>query len=362
MESTIHSSTLDSVQNYYGKILKSSSDLKTGACCSTDSLPKNLQPVLSLVHEDVKEKFYGCGSPFPPNLKGLTVLDLGCGSGRDSYLLSHLVGPEGKVIGVDMTEEQISIAKNFIDYHTEKFGYSKPNIEFKQGFIEDLESLGIESESIDLVISNCVINLSPDKPKVFKEILRVLKPGGELYFSDVFSSRRIPNELKTDPVLLGECLGGALYTEDFRRLIFDLGIYDFRVISTSKIALKNEEIESKVGMIDFYSVTYRIFKLDLEDKCEDYGQVAFYLGTIPDHPHEFLLDDHHILKKGLPMLVCGNTAAMLSKSRFGKFFKIIGDTSVHYGLFDCGPSPASLTITARESSIKETSEIGGACC
>lgn len=364
MTSTLDSSTIDSVRNYYGKILQSSLDLKTGACCSTDSLPKNVQSILPLIHKEVNDKFYGCGSPFPPQLEGLTVLDLGCGSGRDSFLLSHLVGPTGKVIGVDMTEEQLSVARNFVEYHTERFGYSEPNVEFKQGFIEDLQSLGIESESVDLVVSNCVINLSPDKERVFREIFRVLKPGGELYFSDVFSNRRIPKDLKEDPILVGECLGGALYTEDFRRLIFDLGIKDFRIISSSKVALQDEEIEKKIGMIDFYSITYRILKLELEDKCEDYGQVAFYLGTLPGHPHSFLLDDHHILKKGIPMLVCGNTASMLSNSRYSEHFKIVGDTSVHYGLFDCSPSPASRAFTTQGSSLgaPDSSAIGGACC
>ncbi|TGL63807.1 methyltransferase domain-containing protein [Leptospira sarikeiensis] len=367
MAQILDKTTLDSVQQYYGKVLQSSSDLKTGACCSTESLPKNVQEILPLIHQEVKDKFYGCGSPFPPQLKGARVLDLGSGSGRDSFLLSNLVGQNGKVIGVDMTEEQISLANRYVDYHTEKFGYSKPNIEFRHGYIEDLKTLGIEDESVDLVVSNCVINLSPDKKSVFKEIFRVLKPGGELYFSDVFASRRVPTNLKNDPVLLGECLGGALYTEDFRRLIFDLGIRDFRVISSSKISLQNEDIERKVGMIDFYSVTYRIFKLkELEDKCEDYGQVAFYLGTIPEHPHAFLLDDHHILRKGLPMLVCGNTAAMLSKARYKDHFKIVGDTSVHYGLFDCGPSPASLAITTQgipsAPDALSGGSIGGACC
>jgi SAM-dependent methyltransferase len=236
----------------------------------------------------------------------------------------------------------------------EKFGFARPNVEFRQGYIEDLETLGITNDSIDVVISNCVINLSPDKERVFAEIFRVLKPGGELYFSDVFADRRIPKHLAEDPVLLGECLGGALYIEDFRRLLVRVGCPDYRVVSNSKLALTDPAIERKAGMIGFHSLTVRAFKLDLEDRCEDYGQVAYYLGTVLEHPHRFLLDDHHVFETGRPHPVCGNTAAMLGQTRYAPHFKIIGDTSVHYGLFDCGPK----SVTGPGDSAPSS----GSCC
>ncbi len=344
--------TLEAVKDYYGKILKGSRDLKTSACCTTESLPPHLREVLSQIHPEVKERFYGCGSPIPPELEGRTILDLGSGSGRDSFIISKLVGPEGQVIGVDMTEEQLAVARQHIDFHTNAFEYKRPNVRFVQGYIEDLESLGIASNSVDVVVSNCVLNLSPDKRRVFSEIFRVLKPGGELYFSDVFSDRRIPRPLTQDPVLLGECLGGALYTEDFRRLLLSLGCSDYRVIGRSTIALTDPEIERKAGMIGFHSLTIRAFKLDLEDRCEDYGQVAYYLGTLPEHPHSFALDDHHLFKTGAPMLVCSNTAAMLEKTRYAPHFKIVGDTTTHLGLFDCEPAPGGANPAAAP----------GACC
>jgi SAM-dependent methyltransferase len=129
---------------------------------------------------------------------------------------------------------------------------------------------------------------------VFKEIYRVLKPGGELFFADVFSDRRIPESLANDPVLRGECLGGTLYTEDFRRIMAKCGWADFRYTSISEIDTDNEEIKNKLGFATFSSRTVRAFKLeDLEDICEDYGQVAFYDGSITGHPHFFDLDDHH---------------------------------------------------------------------
>ena len=325
--------TLEQVKDYYGKVLQSSKDLKTSACCVGESVPAHLRSIISDLHPEVKDRFYGCGSPIPSHLEGKTVLDLGSGSGRDCYLLSKLVGESGRVIGVDMTDEQLEVARRHQDYHAQKFGYAKSNVEFHQGYIEDLEGVGIPSASVDVVISNCVLNLSPDKERVFREIFRVLKPGGELYFSDVFSDRRIPEPLAKDPVLLGECLGGALYVEDFRRLLFELGCPDYRVVSATTMAISDAEVYDKIGMVTFYSMTVRGFKLQLEDRCEDYGQMATYLGSLPESPHHFDLDEGHHFVAGKPMPVCGNTARMLSETRLATHFKVDGDTKSHYGLF-----------------------------
>lgn len=332
--------TLEDVQDYYGKVLKTNDDLKTSACCPLEAPPPRVQALLRNVHDTVQEKFYGCGSPLPLVAEGCTVLDLGCGSGRDAYLLSQIVGDKGHVIGVDMTDEQLSVANQYIGWHMDKFGFQKPNVNFIKGYIEDLETLGIEDNSVDIVISNCVINLSPDKEKVFSEIYRVLKPGGELYFSDVFAGRRIPKDLQTDKVLLGECLGGAMYTEDFRRMMAKIGIPDTRVISKRQLTLDDTEVQNKAGMIDFYSMTVRAFKVELEDLCEDFGHVAYYKGTIDECPHSFVLDDLHEFKTGQPVPVCGNTANMLSQTRFNQHFRIDGDFSTHYGVFDCAPAAA----------------------
>ena len=239
------------VQEYYGKILKTKNDLQTSACCAADSMPAYLRPYLKNIHEEVQSRFYGCASTFPPGLYGKTVVDLGCGSGRDCYLLAQVVGPEGLVIGIDMTDEQLAVARKHVAYHTSKFKLEKPNVDFRKGWIEDLSTANLEDNSVDVIISNCVVNLSPDKESVFREIFRVLKPGGELYLSDVFSGRRVPKPLTTDPVLLGECLGGALYTEDFRRLLAKVGCFDYRTVYKTPITLNNDDIQRKAGMIDF---------------------------------------------------------------------------------------------------------------
>lgn len=332
----IKQKTHETVQDYYGRILKSTKDLKTNACCLAEAMPPYLREALQKIHPEVKEKFYGCGSPIPQVLQGKTVLDLGCGTGRDCYLLSQLVGSEGRVIGVDMTKEQLEVGQKHLDYHMKEFGFSKPNVEFHQGFIEDLESIGIQNNSVDVVVSNCVINLSPEKERVFSEIFSVLKPGGELYFSDVFADRRIPDSLREDSVLVGECLGGALYIEDFRRLLEKIGCPDYRIVSQTPLTLDDPEVQSKVGSIQFYSITVRAFKLELEDRCENYGHVAYYKGSIAESPHEFVLDNHHVFEMDLPFPVCGNTACILTQTRYGEHFRVEGDFSTHYGAFECG--------------------------
>lgn len=341
----------ESVRYYYGQVLQSSSDLKTGACCSIDAMPAHLRALLAGLHPEVVERFYGCGSPLPPALQGRTILDLGCGSGRDCYLLSKLVGEEGRVIGVDMTPEQLEVAVRHRAWHAENFGYKRSNVEFLHGHIENLAAVGIADNSIDVVVSNCVINLSPEKPKVLAEVFRVLKPGGELYFSDVFADRRIPAALRQDPVLLGECLGGALYWEDFRRILQDLGCPDARVVKQNAFSIDDPDVEAKIGMVKFRSVTVRAFKLPLEDRCEDYGQVARYLGTLPEHPHSFDLDDHHHFETGRPLRVCGNTADMLAATRYAPHFEVWGDKTMHFGLFDCTSGPQGESVAA-----------GGSCC
>jgi len=327
----------DSLQEYYGKTIHNTNDLKTKACmCTPDAHSNEVRAVMPLIADEIISKFYGCGSPIPPLLEGKTILDLGCGTGRDVYITAKLAGESGRAIGVDMTEEQLAVARKFEDEQRIRFGFSKSNVVFHKGYIEDLAALGIGDETVDVVISNCVINLSPYKETVFREIYRVLKPGGELFFSDVFADRRIPEAISVDPILRGECLSGAIYVEDFRRIMQRTGWADFRTMSVRSISPDNEGIENKVGFVQFSERTVRAFKIDsLEDICEDYGQVAYYDGNIAGYPHFLDLDDHHRFHTGKPMLVCGNTAAMLEQTRFAKAFRVVGDRTVHYGAFNC---------------------------
>lgn len=145
------------VQDYYGKHLQQTSDLRTSACCDVSLVPEWLKPLLSKIHPEVLNRYYGCGLVCPPLLNGCRVLDLGCGSGRDVYALSQLVGPKGLVVGVDMTAEQLAVAKEHHAYHVNRFGYD--NVNFIQGFIEKLDELDLEPNSFDVIVSNCVVNL-----------------------------------------------------------------------------------------------------------------------------------------------------------------------------------------------------------
>ena len=346
----------DSVKDYYGKVLQGSDDLKTNACCTGSELPAYIRAALSDIHDEVLTRYYGCGLIAPQQLKGCNILDLGSGSGRDCFVLSRLVGEEGSVVGVDMTPEQLDVANRHIDYHMDQYGYKQPNIRFLEGYLERLDELELPDNSFDIIVSNCVINLSPDKPAVLREALRLLKPGGELYFSDVYASRRVPAELLEDPVLYGECLSGALYWNDFITLAKQTGFLDPRLVESSPITIENRAIEEKIGHIDFWSATWRLFKLpELDSACEDYGQAVIYKGTIEHCPKQFVLDNHHAIETGRVFPVCGNTWQMLHETRFREHFEFIGDMSTHYGIYaDCGTQVPFEPQTTTESS--------GGCC
>jgi SAM-dependent methyltransferase len=276
--------------------------------------------------------------------------------------LAQLVGPEGHVVGVDMTEEQISVAVQYRDYHAKRFGYPQSNVTLHTGYIEQLDELPIEPESFDLVVSNCVVNLSPDKAAVLRGAYRALKPGGELYFADVYADRRVPAEAARDPVLYGECLGGALYWNDFLGLAKGAGFLDPRLVADRPIEITDERIRRAVRDVRFYSATYRLFKIaSLESACEDYGQAVVYRGTIAHHPDSFTLDAHHVLPAGKAFPVCGNTFDMLRCGRLSSHFDFIGDKSRHFGIFPgCG---MSMPFAAQRPPAAETpAASAGSCC
>jgi SAM-dependent methyltransferase len=324
------------VKDYYGHQLTSSDDLKTNACCDMSLMPRWLRPLLANIHPEVLSRYYGCGLVCPPLLKGCQVLDLGSGSGRDVYALAQLVGPAGSVVGVDMTEQQLDVAERHRTYHIQQFGFD--NVRFLHGYIERLDELDLPPGSFDVIVSNCVVNLSPDKDAVLRGVHRLLKPGGEFYFSDVYCDRRVAVDVRNDPQLYGECLGGALYWNDFLRLSHATGFADPRLVEDRPLEITDPALAAKVEGLKFFSATYRLFKLeDLETACEDYGQAVVYRGTIPDHPQRMVLDKHHNMEAGRVFPVCGNTWRMLHDTRLAAHFEFIGDFSHHFGLFaGCG--------------------------
>jgi len=348
--------TKDVVKEYYSKHLKASEDLQTNACCTMAIPPEHIEKAMINVHNKVHEKYYGCGLCLPDDLEGLSILDLGCGAGRDVYIASQLVGATGRVVGVDMTQEQLDVAIEHKDWHAEKFGFS--NVEFKLGYIERLNELDLGEGTFDVIVSNCVINLSPDKEAVLREAYRLLKPGGELYFSDVYADRRMPQALKEDEVLWGECVSGALYWNDFHNLAKKCGFADPRLMKDNRLTINNPKLEARLGCIKVYSATYRLWKIDgLESHCEDYGQAVIYKGTIPHCPDVWALDGHHSIEKGKIFPVCGNTWKMMADTRFKKHFDFIGNFDTHYGIYDgCG------TLIPFETAKAEAGGDGSACC
>lgn len=345
----------EEVQQYYGEELSKSEDLKTNACCTLEAPAPYIQEILDQIHPKVIEKYYGCGLTIPDTIEGLTVLDLGSGSGRDCYIASALVGETGSVIGVDMTDEQLEVANSYIDYHAEKFGHANANTQFIKGNIDQLDELGIEQGSVDLIISNCVLNLCMNKAKVLQDAFDLLKPGGEMYFSDVYCDRRVPTTLQQDKVLWGECLSGALYWNDFLRMAKSAGFTDPREMKSNPITVENQELQSKLGSLKFFSVTYRLFKIDgLESDCEDYGQAISYKGSIPKFPHAMDLDAHHHFPTGKIMPVCGNSYKMLYDTRYREHFDFYGSWDTHYGIFEgCG---TNMPFNSDEDSS------GASCC
>ena len=338
------------LKEYYGRTLQKTSDLKESACCTIDTMSKHAN-AMNLIPKEVKDKYYGCGSPIPEDflsLKGLTAVDLGCGSGVDAMLLRFYLGPKGKLIGIDMTDEQLKVAGKSATVFMNRLHYPVESLQFVKDFIETCES--IPDASVDLVISNCVINLSPRKDLVFKAINRILKPGGEFFIADIASDRRNPH-LAKDDVLVAECIGLAPYINDAKDIMEDAGFRDVRTFSSSELSrsprLKNEEAK-------FYKVVWRGFKLELDRRCEDYGQVAIYKGNLPSSPNIFKLDNAHVFEKGRPMLICRNTAIMLSHTRLKQYFEVSPQLK-HFGIFDCSPKQEM-----QKSDVKNSCDTG--CC
>lgn len=180
-------------------------------CCPTGY---DLEDLRTFIPDDVLKVSYGCGTPAGLNTvrAGETVLDIGSGGGIDCFDAARRVGPAGRVIGIDMTEEMLALARRSAPVVAARLGHAAPNTEFRRGMAD---AMPVEDDSVDLIISNCVINLAPDKPRVFREMFRVLKPGGRFTISDIVSDRLMPNYLLYDAEKWGDCLSGALPMDEY---------------------------------------------------------------------------------------------------------------------------------------------------
>ncbi|MFC6196628.1 methyltransferase domain-containing protein [Ponticaulis profundi] len=349
----------DLVKDYYGSTLAGSCDLRTDACSTLAAPLPYVRNAIAAVHDDVAARYYGCGLAIPAELEGLSVLDLGCGAGRDVYALAKLVGETGQVTGVDMTDEQLKIAREHEAWHAERFGFAKPNTRFVQGYLEKLDELDLKPESLDVIISNCVINLCTDKPAVFRAAHRLLKPGGELYFADVYADRRVPQDLVDDPILYGECLSGALYWGDYQAIAKASGFDDPRIVEHRPLGILDPELKARLAPIRFASVTARLMKLEgLEPACEDYGQAVMYKGGVEGMERLFKLDVEHVFEVGKVEPVCSNTLAMITQTRFAQYFEVYGEGETHMGAFPGCYAPDVFAPVGEPSS---TPLVSGCC-
>ena len=216
----------ESVREHYAAQARSGSSCcgDTSSCCDSKNA---LYPVelLTNLPDDVASFSLGCGNPISVAAlrPGETVLDLGSGGGLDCFLAAKQVGESGSVIGVDMTPEMLERAR----LAASQLGFR--NVEFRQGY---LENLPVEAASVDVIISNCVINLSPDKPQVFREVFRTLRPGGRVAVSDIVTNGPLPEALKKDMEAWGACVAGALDVSEYTIGLSEAGFTDVKIQPT----------------------------------------------------------------------------------------------------------------------------------
>eukprot|EP01126_Amoeba_proteus_P045085 TRINITY_DN5035_c0_g1_i15.p1 TRINITY_DN5035_c0_g1~~TRINITY_DN5035_c0_g1_i15.p1 ORF type:complete len:376 (+),score=77.85 TRINITY_DN5035_c0_g1_i15:102-1229(+) len=321
----------------YNSVVASMSNLSdckhdTLDLCTTNFPSFSFTTLESLIHNDLipptgSVLFNGRENLFVPGaLEGCHVLVLGCKSGVEAYTCSALVGACGKVTAVDNVDE-VNEAIKYLDWQTKSFGYTTPNIRFHSGKCSDLDFL--ESLSVDVILSVSSMNSYSEKESILQECYRVMKEGGELYFSDVFSDRR------TEPVVSFNAfsstyLTNSLYYQDFRRMMNRAGFLDVRKISVEDVT----DVFSPTSHFENYDCRYnlctiRAFKISsLEDRPEDFDQVAIYTGS----SSHFLLDDDYSFDVGCPVSVCGNTADILRRSRYNRDFKV-SERGRHLGSF-----------------------------
>lgn len=205
----------DSVREHYGERARTET-----SCCSSNALYDD--QLLKDLPTDISQFSLGCGNPITiADLKpGETVLDLGSGGGLDCFLAAKAVGEAGRVIGVDMTPDMLAKARA----NAQRLGY--PNVEFREGY---LEAMPVDDATVDVVISNCVINLSPDKPQVFREVARVLRANGRIAVSDIVTNGPLPEAVQKSMAAWGACVAGALTVQDYARGLNEAGFVDVRV-------------------------------------------------------------------------------------------------------------------------------------
>ena len=370
------------VQDRYAKAAQAQAP---ALCCAVDYDPQYLE----IIPDEVIERDYGCGDPSRYLQAGETVLDLGSGTGKICFIASQVVGPEGRVIGIDMTPEMLEVARRNAPIVADRLGYA--NVEFRCGRIQDLaldldllekrltdhpvsNAQGyleldrltsdlrllqplVADESVDVVVSNCVLNLvaTEQKKNLFEEIFRVLKNGGRAVISDIVSDEPVPADLQADPDLWSGCVSGSLTEEGFLGAFEAVGFYGIRVVD------RQSEPWQTVNGIEFRSVTVEAFK-GKEGPCRERKQAVIYRGPFK----KVLDDDGHYMERGQRYAVCDKTFQIYSKAPYRDFFDLV-EPLTDIPLADAEPFDCSRTTLRHPRETKGidydvTTDPRGACC
>lgn len=359
-------------------------------CCPVDYDPQYLK----IIPQEVIEKDYGCGDPSHYLKPGETVLDLGSGTGKICFIASQVVGKEGKVIGVDMLDDMLEVARRNAPEVAAKTGYA--NVEFRKGRIQDLgldiEKLDedlrknpitsadtflatqaraddlrvkhplIEDDCVDVVVSNCVLNLvdNREKEQLFGEIFRVLKKGGRAVISDIVCDEEVPKHLQNDPELWSGCISGAMTETAFLQAFADAGFYG---ISVLKFDLKPWRT---VEGYEFRSLTVEAFK-GKQGPCFERNQAVIYRGPFK----EVLDDDGHRMERGVRYAVCDKTYQLYRKAPYAASFEFLEPLETipldQAAPFDCTRTTRRHPKETKGQDYTATTEAsvctdGGSCC
>jgi ubiquinone/menaquinone biosynthesis C-methylase UbiE len=311
-------------------------------CCPTEYD----RQYLKVIPPEVIERDYGCGDPSKYLQPGETVLDLGSGTGKICFIAAQVVGPTGRIIGVDMNDDMLAMARKYAPTVGNAIGFH--NVEFRKGRIQDLaldlEKLDadlkanpihdaqsflaadaraeelrvtaplIATDSVDVVVSNCVLNLVEPRAKrqLFQEIFRVLRKGGRAVISDIVSDEFVPLEMQNDPELWSGCISGALTEQAFIQAFVEAGFYGARILK------RDAQPWQTVQGIEFRSLTIEAFK-GKQGACFERNQAVIYKGPFK----EVLDDDGHRLERGLRYAVCDKTFQLYRKAPYQDWFEFV---------------------------------------
>ena len=352
------------------------------------------QSYLKVIPQEVIERDYGCGDPSKYLREGETVLDLGSGTGKICFIAAQVVGPKGRVIGVDMTDEMLEVARRNAPLVAERIGYA--NVEFRKGRIQDLalslEALDeelkrrpisdaasflaadevaqelrvksplIANDAVDVVVSNCVLNLveANAKRQLFDEIFRVLRVGGRAVISDIVSDEEVPEHLQNDPELWSGCISGALTEEGFVAAFTAAGFYGVQILK------RDEQPWQTVEGIEFRSVTIEAFK-GKQGPCVERNQAVIYKGPFK----EVLDDDNHRMERGKRYAVCDKTYNLYRKPPYAASFEFVEPLQPvpieEAKPFDCSRTSLRHPRESKGQNYKATTDAsqccdGGNCC